>query len=394
MPKMAPTGRTLAWIVRSARRVPVAPFVALALVLSFANTPRAHAQPTSADLETARALFKEGRDLRAQGRLAEAIEKLKAAHTLGQTPITGLELARTYAGVRRLIDARETALGVARIAVAPDETERSAEARKEAAALAEELRPRIPSITIRIEGHARDTDRPESAALVVTVDGERIPPSVLGEPRKVDPGLHVIAVRGEDPSSNTAQEVVRVEEREERVVTVVYSTLNSPASAPAAASPDGFLFGASFIVAPHLYFPITGDGRANKTIVEVMAGGGFEIGAALTPSFEIMGRAFATLGDRGKPSYAIGAGPAMSYRVVDRLWIGAGLFGGRADTRFEGIAYSTDWVIGATLDASLVALRSNAGEWLLTATPGYFFSNPRADNADFFINVAFGYRSY
>src|SRR5262249_44422469 len=116
----------------------------------------AQAQPTAADLETARALFREGQELRARGELSEANDKPRAAHAAGRTPITGLELARTHEMLGQLVEAREVALDVARIPVASDETERSAEARAQAAQLADALRPRIPDLTVRVTGAPPD----------------------------------------------------------------------------------------------------------------------------------------------------------------------------------------------------------------------------------------------
>src|SRR5260221_7276029 len=107
----------------------------LALAVTF-GSPMALAQshtPTAQELETARSLYKEGKALRARGDLRGALEKLRAAHALGNTPVTGIELARTYATAGKLVDAREVCLGIARTAVASDETEKSAEARAEAA---------------------------------------------------------------------------------------------------------------------------------------------------------------------------------------------------------------------------------------------------------------------
>src|SRR5258708_1177786 len=103
------------------------------------------------ELETARTLYKEGKELRAKGDLPGALEKFQAAHALGNTPVTGIELARTYALVGQIVEARETCLYIARMPVAPDETEKSAEARADAAKLAEELRPRIPTLLVRVD---------------------------------------------------------------------------------------------------------------------------------------------------------------------------------------------------------------------------------------------------
>src|SRR5512143_1729383 len=107
-------------------------FAALLATALFAPAALA-ANPSAEDFATARALYKEGKDLRAAGDLKGALEKLKAAHALGHTPITGIELARTQVQLGLLVEARETCLGVARLAVESDETGRSADARKDAA---------------------------------------------------------------------------------------------------------------------------------------------------------------------------------------------------------------------------------------------------------------------
>ncbi len=146
----------------------------------------AHAGPSAQDLETARVLYKEGKDLHAKGDLRGAYQKLLAAHSLGHTPLTGIELAKVEVELAMLVEAREVCLSIARMPVESDETKRSAEARDEAAKLAESLKPRIPSIAIRI-APARTT-----AELVVDVDGARVPSEALGEPRRVNPGAHEI----------------------------------------------------------------------------------------------------------------------------------------------------------------------------------------------------------
>lgn len=141
--------------------------------------------PSAADLESARALYKEGRELRAAGHLKEAIDKLKAAHALGRTPVTGIELARAHLDAAHLADAREIALDVARIPVATDETEKSAQARQDAAALAERLKARIPTLVTRIV-----TATKSSADLFLTIDGARVPEAAVTAPHKLNPGTH------------------------------------------------------------------------------------------------------------------------------------------------------------------------------------------------------------
>jgi hypothetical protein len=166
-------------------------------------TPATFAQsnpPTAQELETARTLYKEGKELRAAGDLKGAVEKLRAAHALGQTPVTGIELARTYVLVGKLVEAREVALQIARLGVASDETEKSADARTEGAKLAEELRPRIPTLTVKIRGLAPG-DVPH-----LSIDGVVVPDVALGEPQKVDPGKHdVLLSVGEGAAARQAR---------------------------------------------------------------------------------------------------------------------------------------------------------------------------------------------
>ncbi len=180
------------------------PLVALAIAL--AGAP-ASAQPSAADLETARTLFKEGKEKRAAGDLRGALETLKAAHALGQTPITALELARTHVLLGQLVEARELALGVARMPVQSDETARSAAARADAAKLAEELRPRIPTLVVRLVGDA--------SGATVAIDGVALPAAARDQPRKVNPGEHTVsAVRAGDPEVTRKVAVGEAETRE------------------------------------------------------------------------------------------------------------------------------------------------------------------------------------
>jgi hypothetical protein len=170
-------------------------FASLALAAGLLVPRAASAQaapgtaPSAADLESARELFKEARELRQKGDSKTALERFKAAHAYGQTPVTGLELGRTHMELGELVEAREIFLGVGRLKIASDETEKSASARTEAAELAEKVRPRIPTIMVKLTSVAPD------AHPVVLVDGAPIPVVSNGAVRKVNPGAHVVVVR-------------------------------------------------------------------------------------------------------------------------------------------------------------------------------------------------------
>jgi hypothetical protein len=236
---------------------------ALALGSAVPMATTARAEPTAPDLASARVLFKEGRALREKGELAKALEKLRAAHALGQTPITGLELARTYVLVGKLVDAHEVSLGVARLPVASDETGRSESARAEAAKLAAALEPRLAKLVVSVKGLSAGT--PAS----LSVDGETVPPEAVGEPRSADPGPHVAVLRF--PSGEEVRAQVELKEGESRSVELDATAI--PAPRPVVALPPkeapseppprsnalfvtgatvggfGLLFGASFGVA-------------------------------------------------------------------------------------------------------------------------------------------------
>jgi hypothetical protein len=145
--------------------------------------------PSAADLESARELFKEGRELRQSGDLKRALERFKAAHAYGQTPVTALELGRTHIQLGELVEGREVLLSVGRMKVQPDETEKSAAARTEAADLAEEVKKRIPTVMVKLTGVASDS------AAVLQVDGFAVPIVGLTGIRKVNPGKHVVLAR-------------------------------------------------------------------------------------------------------------------------------------------------------------------------------------------------------
>lgn len=157
-----------------------------------------HAQSAS-DLESARDLYKQARDLRTKGDLKAALEKFKGANALAATPITALELGRTYMQLGQLLEAREAFLSVSRLKVQSDESERSAAARAEAAELAEQVRPKIPSLVVRVPSGA-----------TVSVDGVTVPPDAVGLPRKLNPGAHEVSARmgegSEDKKSVTLKE--------------------------------------------------------------------------------------------------------------------------------------------------------------------------------------------
>jgi hypothetical protein len=185
------------------------------------TAPAPSGPPSAADLESARELFKEGRELRQSGDLKRALERFKAAHAYGQTPVTALELGRTHIQLGELIEGREVLLSVARMKVQPDETEKSAAARTEAADLAEEVKKRIPTVVVKLTGIASDS------AAVLQVDGFAVPVVGLTGIRKVNPGKHVVFAK-----AGAHEETRNIELEESKTQDLTIDLTGAGAAAP------------------------------------------------------------------------------------------------------------------------------------------------------------------
>jgi len=159
----------------------------LALALLFPAIARAEPPrepPTEAQIEAARALYREARELHKQGKLREAIDRALEAYRTAPTPVTALEAGTLLVEGGRLVEARDLLRTVALLPVSPRESDKGREARQHAAELARSLDARIPKIAI--------AERPQGAE--VLLDGRPF----AGDNNAwqgVDPGAHTIVVR-------------------------------------------------------------------------------------------------------------------------------------------------------------------------------------------------------
>jgi hypothetical protein len=191
---------------RSARFA-FAPLLAGAMAIS----SLAHADPSAADKETARGLMNEGRADRDKGDLKAALKAFAGADALMHVPTTGLELAKAQVAVGQLVEARDTALRVTRMPANAGEPAPFKAARDAAAALNDELGTRIPSLTINVK------NVPDGMTPTVTVDGADVPAAALGQPRKLDPGHHVIAAKA---GTADGKQEIDVAEKDAKQVTI------------------------------------------------------------------------------------------------------------------------------------------------------------------------------
>jgi hypothetical protein len=138
---------------------------------------------TAADRETARTLMKQGDTAFAAQDYAAALKAYENANAIMRVPSTGIALARAQEKLGKLLEARDTALAVARSSVQSGEPNVFTEARAAAQELAEAIEPRIPSLTVIVEGPSPDQ-------VEVSIDGAGLPRNLLGVPRKLNPGKH------------------------------------------------------------------------------------------------------------------------------------------------------------------------------------------------------------
>lgn len=170
----------------------------------------------------------------------------------------------------------------------------------------------------------------------------------------------------------------------------------APPEAPATREPDGFVYGASFAVAPYYLLGTKTAGASNERAAgpSVVAGFLVDVGVALTNRVELLFHGYAALGPDGKPTYTYWGGPSLSVRVLDPLWVGATFIGGRLETLVRGVPYGTDLVFGASVHAALEVLRKPYGQWFAWAEPGFLLTELRNDNTALFVPLGFGFRSF
>jgi hypothetical protein len=200
-------------------------------LVSLLTATAAHAEPTSADRETARTLMQQGREARDKGDLKEALKRFKGADDIMHVPTTALEVARAQVALGQLVEARDFIAEIRQIPAKSNEPAPFKEARKRADDLDASLNGRIPSLRISVTG------APDGAEPTVSIDGVQLPASARDLPRNVDPGHHVVAVKvATKTSAGEGSQEVDVREGEQKPVEVALTmtAVDQPASPPAA----------------------------------------------------------------------------------------------------------------------------------------------------------------
>jgi hypothetical protein len=228
-------------------------------------------------------------------------------------------------------------------------------------------------------------------------------------------GLHHVVVEGDawrassDFEASSGKELTVTVDRPESATPPVVLKTTPPIAPPpppllpaAPTGPDGFVFGASFVVAPFVFFgatkPPQGDNNT-KTQWGFEAAMTAELGYAFAPRAEIVIRGFAGLGStcsNALESHIIAGGPAINYRLTNAIWIGASIMGGAAATCREQSApanYDTGLVLSPSLDLAIAVATQPYGQWVITASVANFFADAK-NNILLYAPLGFGVRFF
>lgn len=160
-------------------------FVALTLVhmhharaVAQADTGAAAKEPSPAELESARSMFREGLQLIDEQAWADAADRFARVLDIKWSPVAAYNLGVARSRVGQLVAARTVLERVLSDINAPDDV------RDPAALLLAEIMPRIARLVVHIED--------DDGAVRVTVDGESWPRASWGVAAAIDPGLHEV----------------------------------------------------------------------------------------------------------------------------------------------------------------------------------------------------------
>ena len=176
-----------------ARRAAAVALAAMLLAAPLRARAQPSATPTEEQVERARALYKDARELHRRGHLKEAIDRALEAYRVASTPVTALEAGRMLVEAGRLVEARDIVRSVALLPVSPRESDKGRDARQQAVSLGAALDGRIPKVAV--------AERPRD--LDVVLDGKPLPQSEGAAWQGVDPGSHALVVRDAERTCTT-----------------------------------------------------------------------------------------------------------------------------------------------------------------------------------------------
>ena len=206
---------------------------ALVALLVSAISGSALAQPADdedVDRAGARAAATAGAEAMDQQRWADAIDLFSRAESLVHAPPHLLYIARASVKLGQLVRAQENYLRIVREQLPANAPQPFLDAQAAAAPELEQLEARIPVVTIKVQGA-------ESAKASVVMDGQPVPPALVGVPHPMDPGHHTF--QASTPSLTSDAVEVDVAEGAHQDVALSLTHVVPGGPPPGEAAPSG-----------------------------------------------------------------------------------------------------------------------------------------------------------
>ncbi|RYZ01565.1 MAG: PEGA domain-containing protein [Myxococcales bacterium] len=205
--------------------------VVLSATLLAGATPAYAADPapeiSAEGLKRAREQFGQALALQTAGDWAGALALLKEVAAVKSTPQVRFNIALCEEKLGRLV----AALGDYELAAADARAERAEQVAEEVESRLENLRQRIPKLTVKRGAGAE--------AAIIAVDGVSVGDQVIDTPMPTDPGPHTVEARA--PGYKPFRQSVRVAEQQSEVVEITLEPEPPPPPAvgPGAAQSEG-----------------------------------------------------------------------------------------------------------------------------------------------------------
>ena len=274
----------------------IAAVLVVALGMAVAQ-PSAWAQSDD-DRAGARVAATEGVKAINEKRWADAADLFSRAESLVHSPVHLLYLARAQEKSGHLVKARENYNRIIREKYGADAPDAFRQAQSSAQQEVSGLDARLAAVTVKLEG--------EKGSVTVTMDGEKVPPALVGLPLPVDPGSHTFQATGTDLKSDPV--TVTVGEGGKNAVTLsvksVPGTVDSSTAAATTAVPAAAATPANATTPPPASSATTRPVRTG-VYVGLVATGAFVVGAGVTGVLALSKHSdFKTANDGSDPSKA------------------------------------------------------------------------------------------
>jgi hypothetical protein len=213
------------------RRLPVA-LSLVALTSSVFLAPNPCSAQTAQERAGAREAAEAGAEAFDAGKFEQAIDLFKRAESVVHATPHLLYLARSYAQLNQLVQARESYLAIVSEPPASNASQVLKDTYNTAEAELDKLDPRVPRVTIVVQGEGAN-------GVQVVVDNAPFPSALLGVPQPINPGQHLFKATADGAESSPTSLDVREGARETVMLTLRASEGQPARSGASAASRSG-----------------------------------------------------------------------------------------------------------------------------------------------------------